>query len=365
MLSPTSFVGTLAQLPAIDPQVWLFLAFGVFVIVVMLIDLALTRNVHQITPARALAWTGVCVTLALAFVPALYAMYDAHWLKLGLDADGKEIRSGFTAAAEYLQGWLLEYALSVDNLFVFALIFKFFKVPRENQHRVLTWGIIATLILRGLMILAGTVLISNFEWVLWLAGAFLVYTGFKMLVAGDDDGFNPETSRIVRWTRRILPFTNTYHAQRFFAIENGRRVATPLFLVLVVLNIVDIVFAVDSIPAIFGVTKDVFIVFTSNVFAVLGLRALYFVLARMMDQFKYLKVSLAVVLAFIGVKMLTEHWVSPYVPRTTMTIISLGFIVVSIGLGIVFSLRAKPKPLPDGAAGIAEEPLPLGERDAT
>lgn len=347
-----------------DPQIWLFVAFGVFVLVVMLVDLALTRNVNQISPKRALAWTGVCVALALAFVPALYKMYDAHWLKLGLNAAGEPVRDGFTAAAEYLQGWLLEYALSVDNLFVFALIFRFFKVPKENQHRVLTWGIIATLLLRGIMILAGTVLIQRFEWVLWIAGAFLVYTGFKMLVAGDDDEFDPETSRIVRVTKSVLPLTNEYHGQKFFTIENAKRVATPLFLVLVVLNIVDIVFAVDSIPAIFGVTKDVFIVFTSNVFAVLGLRALYFVLARMMDQFKYLKVSLALVLAFIGIKMLTEHWVSPYVPRTTMTIVSLGFIVVSLGLGILFSLRAA-KNAPAAEPGIAEEPLPLGERDAT
>lgn len=341
-----------------DPHAWLYLAFGLFVVVVMSIDLALTRNVGEISPRRALTWTGICIALALFFIPALYAMYDAHWLKLGLNPDGTIARSGFTAAAEFFQGWLLEYALSIDNLFVFALIFRHFAVPAASQHRVLTWGIIATLVLRGTMIIAGMALVHRFEWILWIAGAFLVYTGFKMLVAKDDDEFDPESSTIIKITRRVLPLTTEYDGERFFTRKAGPLVATPLFLVLIVLNIVDIVFALDSIPAAFGVTRDPFLVYTSNVFAVLGLRALYFVLARMMDRFQYLGVSLAVVLMFIGSKMLAERWLDQLLPRATLTFISLGFIAGAIALGIFFSVRAPRAP----AAG----PLPpLGEKDAT
>lgn len=347
-----------------DPMVWLYSGFGAFVILVMAIDLAITRKADVVTTQRALVWTGVCIALALMFVPALYLMYERHWLGLGmgLDKDGAAIvvRDGARASAEYLQGWLLEYALSVDNLFVFALIFQKFGVPKEYQHRVLTWGIIATLLLRGAMIFAGSLLIHRFEWILYVAGAFLVYTGFKMLVAKEDDEFDVDKSKVVRFVRKVLPVTGEYHKEHFFIRKGHGLAATPLFLVLIVLNLVDIVFAVDSIPAIFGVTNETFIVFTSNVFAVLGLRALYFVLAQMMAQFQYLKVSLALVLCFIGAKMLTEHWIEMLVPRTTLTFISLGFIAAAIGLGIFFSMRVGPRK--------AEKPIPLpplGEKDAT
>lgn len=382
-----------------SPMVWLYAGFGAFVILVMAIDLVVTRKADVVTTQRALVWTGVCIALALIFVPILYLMFDRHWLDLGMGVDKQGapvvVRDGARAAAEYLQGWLLEYALSVDNLFVFALIFGKFGVPKEYQHRVLTWGIIATLILRGGMIFAGALLIHRFEWILYLAGAFLVYTGFKMLVTKEDDEFDIDKSRVVAIVRKILPVTGEYHKEHFFVTKSRARkeevarsmvaglsapgeatdqaggvrspsgekkrllVATPLFLVLIVLNLVDIVFAVDSIPAIFGVTNETFIVFTSNVFAVLGLRALYFVLAHMMDQFRYLKVSLALVLCFIGAKMLAEHWIEMLVPRATLTFISLGFIAAAIGLGIFFSMRVGPKP--------AQKPIPLpplGEKDA-
>lgn len=322
----------------IEPIYWLYAGFGAFVILFMGVDLALTGRGRVIKPKQALTWTAVCVSLALAFIPALYWMYDSHWLGLGLATEHTPEMKGAQAAAMFFQGWLLEYSLSVDNLFVFAVIFQHFKVPKQHQHRVLAWGIIATLILRGVFILLGSILIERFHFLLYVAGAFLIYTAFKML-AGKEDDFDADGSKTVRAVRRLIPVTSDYHGDRFFVklAETGARAATPMFLVLAVLNIVDIVFAVDSIPAIFGITQERFIIFTSNVFAVLGLRALYFVLAHMMDQFKYLNVSLAIILGFVGVKMLTESFI--HIPKSSMTAISLGFIIMSLVLGIWFSIR--------------------------
>ncbi|MCC6677235.1 MAG: TerC/Alx family metal homeostasis membrane protein [Phycisphaerales bacterium] len=327
----------------LDPVFWLYTAFGAFVIVFMAIDLAITGRNREISARQALAWTGVCVALALLFIPALYWMYERHWLGLGMATERHASIGGAEAAATFLQGWILEYSLSVDNLFVFAVIFQHFAVPRQNQHRVLAWGIIATLILRGAFILVGGVLLRHFHFLLYIAGAFLIYTAFKML-AGKEEEFEAEESRIVRAARRFVSFTPDYDGDRFFTQSGGAMSATPLFLVLLVLNVVDIVFAVDSIPAIFGITQESFIVFTSNVFAVLGLRALYFVLASLMDKFRYLKVSLAVILGFVGVKMLTEKLVEGRISQGTVTVLSLGFIVVSLFLGVWFSIQASRPP---------------------
>ncbi len=339
-----------------DPVIWLYLGFGLFVIAVMVLDLGLAhRGPEIITTKRALTWTVLCVLMALAFVPAVYVIYDSHWLGMGLDSAGEATNTGFDAAAQFLQGWILEYSLSVDNLFVFALIFQFFAVPKQFQHRVLTWGIIATMVMRGAMILAGGVLILRFHWLLYVAGAFLVYTAVKMLAASGSE-FDPGRSRAVRLVRRVLPVTEEYHGNRFFHRAPGRRpTATPLFLVLIVLNVVDLVFAVDSIPAIYGITRDPFLVFTSNVFAILGLRSLYFVMAQLMDKFKYLKVSLAAILGFVGVKMLTEELVE--VPVWA----SLLVILAALGIGIVASVR-KGKVEEGPPAGAP--PTPLGEADA-
>ncbi len=341
---------------------WLWSGFILFIILFMCVDLLVFGRRGRVIQIRtALAWTGLCVVLALAFVPAIYIIYENHYFGMGLEPKQPELK-GLEASARFLQGWVMEYALSVDNLFVFALIFQHFKVPREHQHRVLTWGIIATLLMRGAMIGAAVGLVEKFQWLLYIAGAFLLYTAFKMFFAKEDAEFEPDKSIAVRAIRRIIPVTSTYHGERFFARQDGALAATPLFLVLVVLNVVDLVFAVDSVPAIVGITRDSFLMFSSNMFAILGLRALYFVLAEAMDQFKYLKVSLAFILAFVGAKMLIEglyhlhllekvlptstHWLTSWAPHEPLELhplVSLGIILTSLLAGIIAS-RMKMKP---------------------
>lgn len=341
---------------------WLWVGFVVFILLFMCVDLMVFGRRGKIIQIKtALAWTGLCVVLALAFVPAVYLIYDNHSFGMGNEPGQDELK-GLEAAARFLQGWLMEYALSVDNLFVFALIFQHFKVPREYQHRVLTWGIIATLIMRGAMIGTAVSLVEKFQWLLYLAGAFLLYTALKMFLAKEDEQFEPDKSIAVRAIRRVIPVTSEYHGERFFARQNNTVAATPLFLVLVVLNVVDLIFAVDSVPAIVGITKDSFLMFSSNMFAILGLRALYFVLAEAMDQFKYLKVSLAFILAFVGAKMLVEglyhvhllekvlpegqRWLTSWAPHEPLELhplLSLGVIVAALLAGIIASrVRMKP-----------------------
>lgn len=341
----------------------LWAAFIGFVLLFMTVDLfVFGRRGKPISARTALSWTGVCIMLALAFVPAIWWIYETKMFGMGVSHGDTKALGGIEAASRFLQGWLLEYAMSVDNLFVFAVIFAHFKVPREHQHRVLTWGIIATLIMRGGMIGFAITVIHLFDWVLYVAGVFLVYTAYKMLFSADSE-FDPHTSKSVKLVRRFVPVTEQYHGDRFFVRDPahaGRLAATPLFLVLIVLNVVDLVFAVDSVPAIISVTTDSFLVFSSNMFAILGLRALYFVLASAMDQFKYLKVSLAVILAFVGIKMLVEgvhyvgrlervlpDWADPavtWLPKTPLELspfVSLGVIVACLVLGIVASMLTK------------------------
>jgi tellurite resistance protein TerC len=328
-------------------MIWLYTGFIVFVFMMMALELRVARHrEREISTGQALAWTGLCILLALGFIPTLYLLYDKHWMGIGLTDGGEAGLSGFSAASFFLQGWLLEYSLSVDNLFVFALIFRHFKVPSAYQQRVLVWGIIGALLLRGAMIGLGTVLIQRFHWLLYIAGAFLVYTAFAMLIRKDRD-FDPESSLAVRAARTLVPVSASFHGDRFAVRDpqTGRRSFTPLILVLVVVSVVDIIFAVDSIPAIFTVTTDPFIVFTSNVFAILGLRSLYFVLAHMLHAFRFLNISLAIVLGFVGGKMLLEM-----ADVRTPTEVSLTVIVLALGLGIFFSTR---HPGEDSA-----EPLP-------
>jgi tellurite resistance protein TerC len=320
-------------------QTWLWAGFLALVVVILILDLGvLNRRAREVSPGRALFATGIFVVLALAFTIVVYWAYDAQHMGTALAHDGQPM-TGKLAAAEYLQGWLLEYSLSVDNLFVFALLFAHFKVPPAYQHRVLFWGIIGALVLRGVMIGVGAALIHTFDWIIYIFGALLLLTAIKMLAMGSHDQ-DPEHSLIVRAARRVLPMTDHYHGSRFIATEHGRRVATPLLLVLIIVEFTDVIFAVDSIPAIFGVTKEPFIVFTSNVFAILGLRSLYFALAGLIDKFRFLKVALCAVLAFIGVKMLLH---SVYkVPGP----VSLGVIASCLAAGILASLIIKPGPAP-------------------
>jgi len=296
-------------------EILLWIGFNVFVLSMLALDLGVFhRKAHVVSFREATAWTAAWVTLALLFNLGLW-----HY-------------AGPQKALEFFTGYLIEYSLSLDNIFVFALLFSYFAVPPKFQHRVLFWGILGALLLRAIMIVAGTVLIAEFAWIIYVFGAFLILTGIKMIVKRDEE-FHPERNPVVTWFKKLMPVTNEYREDKFFVRENGIRLATPLFVVLLLVEVSDLIFAVDSIPAIFAVTTDPFIVYTSNVFAILGLRSLYFALAGVMDKFHYLKISLGVVLSFVGVKMILAHtaW-------KIDTLVSLGVIVLVLAASMVLSL---------------------------
>jgi tellurite resistance protein TerC len=268
-------------------EVLSLLLFNIFVVVMLVLDLGVfQRRAHEIGIKEALGWSAFWIALSLLFNVGLY-----FW-------QGRE------AALLFFTGYLIEKSLSVDNLFVFLLLFMYFKVPGKYQHKVLFWGILGALVMRGALIATGVVLISKFHWVLYLFGAFLVFAGIKMGVQKETAEVHPERNIAVRLFKKIMPVTSEYHESKFFVRIDGRRHATLLVIVLIVVETTDLVFALDSIPAIFAITTDPFIVYTSNVFAILGLRALYFALAGMMNLFHYLKIGLSVVLSFVGAKML-------------------------------------------------------------
>jgi tellurite resistance protein TerC len=264
---------------------WVWIFFFAVVLTALFVDVGIVnRRSHAPTRKETIGWSIVWVSLALGFCAFVLWQFGLGHAKL------------------FLTGYLIEMSLSIDNLFVFLLIFSYFKVPKKYQHRVLFWGIFMALVLRMVMIFAGAELVEKFHWILYFFGAFLIYTGIKMF--GDDDAFEPEESGIVRLTTRFIRISKHYDGEKFFVTIDGKRSGTLLLLVLVVINVADIVFAVDSIPAIFGITTDRFIVYTSNIFAILGLRTFFFLLSDLADRFHYLKYGLAFVLTFIGVKML-------------------------------------------------------------
>jgi len=268
--------------------------FCIFILVMLAIDLGLfNRKPHEISYRNAAVWSAVWVALAMVFAGLLFG--PLGWELFGAARHQKGL--------EFLAGYLIELSLSVDNLFVFVLIFSYFKVPPKYQHRVLYWGVLGALVMRIAMILLGTELIDRFHWIIYLFGFFLVYTGVQMLRGGETE-IEPENNVAVRFVSRYVPITRHYERRKFFTVVDGKRVGTLLLLVLIVVEVTDLVFAVDSIPAIFGVTTDRFIVYTSNVFAILGLRTFYFLLAGVIEKFHYLKIGLGVVLGFIGFKML-------------------------------------------------------------
>lgn len=271
-----------------------WVGFCVFILIMLAIDLGLfNRKPHEISYRNAAVWSGVWVALALLFAGLLFG--PLGWELFGAARHEK--------ALQFVAGYLIELSLSVDNLFVFLLIFSYFKVPPKYQHRVLYWGVLGALVMRVAMIVAGTELIDRFHWIIYIFGGFLVYTGVQMLRGGETE-IEPENNVVVRFVSRYVPITRHYERRKFFTIVDGKRVGTLLLLVLIVVEVTDLVFAVDSIPAIFGVTTDRFIVYTSNVFAILGLRTFYFLLAGVVEKFHYLKVGLGIVLSFIGLKML-------------------------------------------------------------
>jgi len=302
-------------------SLWGWVGFNVVVLAILALDLGvLHRKSEKVSLKEAAIWSGVWVALSLCFALAVY------------------LNMGPESGLEFLTGYLIEYALSIDNIFVFVLIFSYFSVPEKYQHRVLFWGIIGALVLRGVMIVAGSALVTRFAWTLYIFGAFLVFTGLKMALQKDDAAYNPERDPVLRLARKLVPVTPDYRGDKFFVREPDARgklryAATPLFIVLLIVDTTDIVFATDSIPAIFAVTRDPFIVYTSNICAVLGLRALYFLLASVVDKFVYLKLGLSLVLVFIGAKMLLEHFL--HIP----IVAALGVVGLVLGSAIFASVK--------------------------
>ncbi len=304
-------------------QLWIWVGFNAFVLAMLALDLfVFHKDAHEVSLREAAGWSIVWIALGLAFGVGMY------------------VRMGPEAGLQYFTGYLIEKALSVDNIFVFVLIFSYFRVPPQYQHRVLFWGILGALVMRGLMIAAGAYLIAQFHWIIYVFGAFLVFTGLRMATQTDHD-IEPEANPVIRLVKRLMPVTSVYHGQRFFVREQvggqTRRVATPLFVVLVLIETTDLVFAVDSIPAIFAITRDPFIVYTSNIFAILGLRALYFLLAGVIHKFHYLKLGLSAVLVFVGAKMLLVD-VYPVPVGVSLVVIAV-VLGASVGASLLW-----PKP---------------------
>jgi tellurite resistance protein TerC len=287
-------------------MIWAWAGFLAFVGVILAIDLGvLNRQAHVVRMREALLFTAFTIVLASAFAGFIYFAYDAHWLGLGshLDRVDNVVNDGRLAALKFFTGYVIELSLSMDNVFVIALIFQHLRVPPQYQHRVLFWGILGALLMRGAMIGVGAGLVARYHWVLYIFGAFLVFTAVRMLISKEEHE-TPDEAAIVRFLRRHFPVADRYHDAHFLVTLNAKRYLTPLAVALVLVETTDLLFAVDSIPAIFAITADPFLVFTSNVFAILCLRSLYFGLAGLIEKFRYLKVSLAVVLGVVGVKML-------------------------------------------------------------
>lgn len=312
-------------------SVLIWIAFFVLFIAVLALDLGVLHRESKVMKVpQALGWTLVWVLTALSFSGLVYGVYEHQWLgwRTGSDAlDGSE------AMIQYITGYLLEWSLSVDNIFVIAVIFTFMKIPPQFQYRVLFWGIVGAIVLRGAMIAMGAALIHAFDWMFYVFGAILLLSAARMLKS-DEEQFDPSKSVLVKLARRVYPVTDQLDGERFFTVVNGARAATPLFVTLLLVDFADVVFAVDSIPAIFAVTQDPFIVFTSNAFAILGLRSLYFAIAGLMAMFKYIKISLVFILGFVGVKMMLHHHME--IPHA----VSLGAIIGFLAIGIIASLMS-------------------------
>lgn len=336
--------------------VLIWLGFIALILALLALDLGvLHRRAHVVGVREALGWSAMWVALGLAFTAFIYFGYDRHWLGLGSRPDPIDglVNNGWTASLKYLTGYVVEKSLSVDNIFVIAMLFGFFAVPPAYQHRVLFWGIMGALVMRGIMICLGVQLIAAAHWVLYIFGAFLIVTAVKMLVMKTDH-VDPSHNVVVRLARRYFSVTDRYHNGHFVVRQGARLYLTPLAIALIMIETTDLIFAVDSIPAIFAITADPFLVFTSNVFAILGLRALYFALAGMMGKFRYLKISLAIVLMLVGGKMLAADWLKQLMgPQFTLYL--LGVVMFVIAAGVVASLMHR-LPEEPGAGGTARTP---------
>ena len=351
-------------------MIWIWTGFIVLILLLLALDLGVFhRHAHVVTVKEALGWSVMWITLGLLFGAFVYWGYERHLLGLGssIDPVDGQINDGTHALVKYLTGYVVEKSLSVDNIFVMAVIFSFLGVPPIYQHRVLFWGILGAIVLRGLMIGLGASLISQYTWILYIFGVFLIFTAFKMLFL--ESHGDPTDNTVVRWAKKFFPVTDRFHSHHFVVragssqsqqpavpgdephddpavagAEPGRLMLTPLAITLILVETTEVIFAVDSIPAIFAITADPFLVFTSNVFAILGLRSLYFALGGLMEKFRYLKVSLAVVLAVVGVKMLIakqlKAWIGP-----SFNIYLLVVVLAVLAAGVLASLR---KPASEG-----------------
>lgn len=317
-------------------MIWIL--FIVAVCIMLAIDLGvLNPTPHVVHAKEALKWTALWTALSLLFTVFLYFGYEGNWLGLGVTV-GIPGEDGATAAMSYLTGYLVELSLSMDNVFAIALIFTAFGIAPKYQHRVLFWGILGAIIFRGVMILVGAELLERFDWILYVFGLILLWSAWTMYKSGGQE-VDPKDNKVVKWLSRVYPVSTEHHDESFFVTKNGVRMATPAFAALLVVETTDILFAFDSIPAIFGITSDPFVVFTSNIFAILGLRSLYFVLASMMDRFHLLKYALVIILAFVAIKMLLHTVV--HIPAY----VSLGVILVLLLGGVYLSLRQNPTSL--------------------
>lgn len=330
-------------------SIWFWAGFLGVVFGFLALDLGVFhRNAHEVRMREALVWTAVWITLSLIFGVGIYFFWD-H-IQIGSTYSNAE------AAMAFLAGYLVEWSLSVDNIFVFLVVFAYFHVPSKYQHRVLFWGILGALFFRSVFIAIGAVVLKKFLWTMVLFGLFLIFTGVKLVTAHGktiDPGKNP----VVTLFRRYLPVTEDYRGQKFFVRENGKLVATPLMVALVVVEFTDILFAVDSVPAIFAITREPFLVFTSNVFAILGLRALFFAVAGLMQLFRFLHYGLAIILTFVGVKMLYGYVAEIYHWQKFPVAVSLGVIIGVLAGSVVVSILKPAKPQGDG-----KEPMPVSEQ---
>lgn len=310
--------------------VWI--CFLIAILIFLALDLGVfNKTPHIISSKEAGKWTGIFVTISLLFSGVIYWLYGNNYIE---NPDNLE---PFAASIKYITGYLIELSLSVDNIFVIAIIFSAFKIPQKYQHRVLFWGILGAILFRGLMIFFGVMLINKFAWTTYVFGVFLIFTAMKMLFSGKEEKFEPRKSFVYKTLRKIMPITTHIEGQQFFVKKRHLTVATPLFVALIIIEVMDIIFAIDSVPAILAITSDPFLVFSSNIFAILGLRSMYFFLANMLEKFSYLEYSLIAILSFVGFKMLLHSLID--FPEW----ISLTFIALSLLIGIMVSLKMSKK----------------------
>jgi tellurite resistance protein TerC len=308
--------------------VWII--FLIAISIFLALDLGVfNKNPHIISSKEASKWTILWVTLSFMFSGVIYLLYSGGYIENPTNLKPTD------ASLKYITGYLIELSLSADNIFVIAIIFSSFKIPQKYQHRVLFWGIIGAIIFRGLMIFLGVALINRFEWIIYVFGAFLIFTAMKMLFSKKEEEFDPKDSKIFKLIGKIFPVHTKIEGQKFFIKKQNINYVTPLFIALIVIEVMDVIFALDSVPAILAITSDPFLVFSSNIFAILGLRSMYFFLANMIEKFSYIEYSLIAILTFVGVKMLLIHHFPEYFPEW----LSLAFIALSITIGVVVSLQ--------------------------